>query len=56
MVLTPAEWKIELLSDDLAVRAGNVIRTRVRKFGVPTEWVARIESVTPPHQFVDVSD
>jgi ligand-binding SRPBCC domain-containing protein len=56
MVLTPAKWKIELLSDDLAVRAGNIIRTRVRKFGVPMEWHARIESVTPPHQFVDVSD
>lgn len=54
--LTPRGRQVELISDDLAVVAGARHVIRVRQFGVPLVWVARIEVAEPPHRFVDVAE
>ncbi|HRF59591.1 MAG TPA: SRPBCC family protein [Fimbriimonadaceae bacterium] len=55
-VLTPPGRKVELLSEDLAVRDGAIHRIRVRQFGLPLTWVARISDVRPPEEFVDTAE
>ncbi len=54
-VLTPPSKQVEVIGEDLAVRDGAIHKIRVRQFGLPLVWVARIEQVQPPHQFVDVA-
>ncbi|MDX2065794.1 MAG: SRPBCC family protein [Fimbriimonadaceae bacterium] len=53
--LTPPVMNLQILSEDLAVRPGNVIET-VAGFGpIRQRWVARIERVDETG-FVDVAD
>lgn len=55
-VLTPPSRRVELLSDDLRVEVGALHKIRVRQFGVPMEWHARVIEVDPPSRFVDVAE
>lgn len=55
LILTPPGRKVELLSDDLAVRDGAIHRIKVRQFGLPLVWEARISDVHAPKQFVDTA-
>ncbi len=54
--LTPTNRRVEVLSDDLAVRDGALHIIRVRQFGIPLVWHARISEVDPPHGFVDTAE
>lgn len=54
-LLTPPNRKVEVLGDQTEVVEGSVHRIRVRQFGVPILWVAKITEVRPPHEFVDVA-
>lgn len=46
--LTPPEKQAEIIGTDLEVREGAVHKIRSKQFGVPLEWHALIEQVTPP--------
>lgn len=54
--LTPPGRQVQLLSEDLDVVQGARHAIRVRQFGVPLVWVARIEVAEPPHRFVDIAE
>lgn len=55
-VLTPKERHVELIDKDLSVREGALHRIRVRQFGLPLLWYARISEVEPPHAFTDTAE
>lgn len=46
--LTPPQKQAEIIGTDLEVREGAVHKIRSKQFGVPLEWHALIEQVTPP--------
>lgn len=56
MALTPTNRRVEVLSEDLAVRDGALHILRVRQFGIPLVWHARISEVDPPRGFVDTAE
>ncbi|MCW5942147.1 MAG: SRPBCC family protein [Fimbriimonadaceae bacterium] len=53
--LSPPGTRVELMSQDGAVRVGAVHRLRIRRFGLSVRWDARIERADPPSGFVDVA-
>jgi ligand-binding SRPBCC domain-containing protein len=55
-ILTPPGRKIEVLSEDLEVREGALHVLRVRQFGIPLVWKARISEVDPPMGFTDTAE
>ena len=55
-LLTPPSRKVEVLGGDLQVRQGALHVIRVRQFGVPIVWHARIVECEPPARFVDVAE
>ena len=54
-LLTPPSKRVEFLSDDTRVATGVIQKIRVRQFGIPLVWVAKIEVAEPPTRFVDVA-
>jgi NADH dehydrogenase len=53
--ITPDSMGFELLTDDLAMRDGLVIRYRIRPLlGIPITWTTRITGYEPPERFVDI--
>ncbi|HYL60417.1 MAG TPA: SRPBCC family protein [Candidatus Acidoferrales bacterium] len=55
--LTPAFLKFRFVTTPPAtVQPGTVIDYRIRLYGVPVHWRTRIETVEPPHRFVDVQE
>lgn len=55
-VLTPPDRKIEVAGQDLEVKDGALHILRVKQFGIPMEWRARISAVSPPHGFTDTAE
>ncbi len=55
-VLTPPDRHVEVVGDDLQVRDGALHILRVRQFGIPMEWRARISEVDPPNGFTDTAE
>ena len=55
-ILTPPSRKIEVLSKDLEVREGALHVLKVRQFGIPLVWKARISEVHPPIGFTDTAE
>lgn len=52
--ITPPFMKFRITSPTpIEMRAGTLIRYRLRVHGVPIRWLTRIESWDPPHGFVD---
>jgi ligand-binding SRPBCC domain-containing protein len=45
-----------VVGDDLEVREGALHVLRIRQFGVPVVWRARISEVDPPHGFTDTAE
>ncbi len=55
--MTPAILRFEFLAPPPAVvLAGTILDYRIRLYGVPVHWRTRIESVEPPHRFIDVQE
>lgn len=55
--ITPGWLRFELRRiDKLPFGVGTKIEYRIRPFGVPQRWVARIVSHMPPLRFVDVQE
>jgi hypothetical protein len=55
-LLTPPERRVEVVGNDLEVREGALHVLRVRQFGIPLVWKARISDVDPPHGFTDTAE
>lgn len=55
LVLTPPKKAAEFLTDDLRVEPGVIQKVKVRQFGIPMVWTAKIESTRPPEEFVDIA-
>ena len=53
--LTPPGRRVEVLSEDTAVRDGAIHRLKVRQFGIPLIWEAEISEVDPPNGFTDTA-
>ena len=51
--LTPVDHKLQLISNDLAVREGAVHEFRVKVGPLWVTWKAKLSAVDPPHGFVD---
>jgi ligand-binding SRPBCC domain-containing protein len=52
--ITPPWLRFEVLTPDpIEMRAGTLIRYRLRWRGVPLRWRTEIETWEPPHRFVD---
>ena len=52
--ITPGFVHFKFLRDPPPIlQAGSVVDYRIRMFGVPVRWQARIEVWEPPHRFVD---
>ncbi len=52
--ITPPMLRFRIVSEiPDEMRAGTLIRYRLRLHGVPVGWLTRIESWDPPHGFVD---
>lgn len=54
--LTPPQQHVEILSEDRAVRNGALHILRIRQFGIPMVWRARISEVQSPYQFRDTAE
>lgn len=54
-ILTPPKARIQVMGDSLAVENGAIHRIRVRKNGLPVDWVAEISEVIAPRQFRDTA-
>jgi ligand-binding SRPBCC domain-containing protein len=53
-VITPPELKFHILTPaPIEMRAGALIRYRLRLTGVRFGWLTRIAEWNPPHEFVD---
>lgn len=55
-LLTPPEKKAVIVGKDMEVRVGALHIVRVKQFGIPMEWHARIVEADPPHRFVDIAE
>lgn len=53
--LTPPGQHVEPVGD-LEVRDGALHTLRIRRFGLPMVWKARISEVEPPRRFVDTAE
>ena len=52
--ITPPELSFHILSETpIEMRAGALIRYRLRLMGIPFEWLTRIAEWNPPDSFVD---
>ena len=54
--LTPESQRVEIVGEDLSVRNGALHVIRVRQFGIPMVWKARLSEVDPPHGFRDTAE
>jgi len=54
--LTPPSRKVEVLSQNIDVADGALHVLRVRQFGIPLVWKARISEVEPPFGFTDTAE
>jgi ligand-binding SRPBCC domain-containing protein len=52
--ITPPQLRFRILTPDVAMGKGALIRYSLRLFGVPFRWVTEITRWDPPHEFVDV--
>ena len=53
-LLTPAAFRLRLLSEPAPMAAGSVYDLALSWFGVPMRWRAFIREFDPPYRFVDV--
>lgn len=54
--LTPPGRKVGWVSKDNTLKNGALHVMRIRHFGMPLIWEARISEVDPPHGFVDTAE
>lgn len=54
-LLTPPNRQVQI-AGDAEVRDGALHVLRIRQFGLPLEWHARISDVNPPHGFTDTAE
>ncbi len=53
-LLTPAAFRLRLLSEPAPMAAGSVYDLALSWFGVPMRWRAFVREFDPPYRFVDV--
>ncbi len=52
--ITPPLLRFRMLTPDpIEMRAGTLLRYRLRVHGVPVSWLTQIREWDPPHRFVD---
>lgn len=47
---------VRILNPEVGVEEGVLHKVRMRKFGLPIKWEARISQVTPPYGFTDQAE
>lgn len=52
--ITPPELRFRILTPEVEMREGALIRYSLSLFGVRFQWVTEITRWDPPHEFVDV--
>ncbi len=52
--ITPPWLHFRIVGAPAALRAGSLIRYRLRLFGIPIRWLTEIRAWHPPRSFVDV--
>lgn len=54
--LSPPGSHVRMATPDAKVEEGALHEIRMRKFGLPIKWLARISQVTPPYGFTDQAE